>query len=150
VGKYNPNPDAEPAGITRCSSGPGTYNQPFSTLKMSGCTTVLPPAPSAEALTPHVPAAPAVPLTMIETLGSAGLSLTGVAPVNVGNAVTCVTNCTRCWPDVLLPLNPTQCRRYSRLKLGAAAGLMKTNVTTAATVVTLSATTSNSRAMIYS
>src|SRR5260370_1141564 len=107
--------------MTRVSAGVGTCNQPFKTLKASVHTAVLAPPPSAEALTPAVPAAPAVPPVMTEGLGSDGLSLTGVLETSVGNAVTWVSSWITCCAEVALANWPTHQRRNSRLTLGAAA-----------------------------
>src|SRR5262245_5292788 len=126
AGKCRPMPEAPPALSQRTSFGVGTQSQPFKTLKPSGSSTVLAPAPSAEALMPDVPAAPAVPPVICET-GSSSLVFCGVWEVSVGKAVTCVLICTRCWALVALAACEAHMRRNSREQVVPT--FTKTNVT---------------------
>src|SRR4051812_3701815 len=100
--------------------------------------TVLPPAPSAEALIPDVPAAPAVPPVILEAW-SMPESATGAWDVRVGKAVTWLLIWIRCWADVALAAWEAHARRNSRVAV--VPGLTKISVTAALATVMLVAGT---------
>lgn len=112
VGRYRPKLEVAPALRSMVSAGVGTHSHPDKTLKASDQITDFEPAPSADAAIPLTPAAPVVPPEISEA-GSASLSLLGVFAVIVGMPPVCVTSCTRCCAETVLPDCETQARRIS-------------------------------------